>query len=266
MFNFHCHTFYCGHALNTPEEMIKAAIDKGFSSIGISEHYGKNEKGEWFWHSIKDPKGYYQDFLKAKEKYKDKIEILLGFEMDVQKYDYEETYKEILTYNPDYVLGSVHAYKDMFFSGGFDFYKTKTKEYLDNIIKEYLSYCIKIINLGYVNCLDHFDSYKKFYHLEDEEELYPYYKEIAKALRDNNVAIELNTHYFFEGIYEPDPNFYMLNLAKEYDIPVIVSSDAHSTEALNHKFTEAFEILKKIGIKTTCRFKNRQVIKEPFNP
>ena len=266
MFNFHCHTLYCGHGLNTPEEMIKSAVDMGLSSIGISEHFGKDEKGEWFGHSLKEPEKYYQDFLKAKEKYKDKIEILLGFEMDVQEYNYNKVYKEILSYNPDYILGSVHLFKDMFFSGGLNFYKTRTKKYLDNIIREYLIYCVQVIHLGYVNCLDHFDSYKKFYVLDNEEELYPYYKDIAIALKENNAALEINTHYFGEGFYKPDPNNYMLNLAIDYDIPVIVSSDAHDKDDLCHNFEETFKILKDIGIKTTCRFKNRGVIKEAFKP
>jgi len=38
MTNYHAHTFYCNHAVNTADEMIAAAIKEGYRSFGISEH------------------------------------------------------------------------------------------------------------------------------------------------------------------------------------------------------------------------------------
>ena len=35
--NFHTHTIYCD-GNDTPEELIKAAIDNGFTSLGFSGH------------------------------------------------------------------------------------------------------------------------------------------------------------------------------------------------------------------------------------
>ena len=167
-----------------------------------------------------------------------------------------------MSYNPDYILGSIHWMAE---EENFNIFEA-TEDSLYEVIRNYLTAYIKMINTGYINSLDHFDMYKKFAVVDREEELYPYYEELAKALKANNVAMEINTHYYYEGVYTPDPNHYMLRLAKEYDIPVIVSSDAHSTDTITCMFDEAFEVLKEVGIKTTCRFKNRKVIKEAFKP
>ena len=265
MFNFHSHTYMCRHAQNTPKEMVLEAIKRGFSSIGISEHYGKFPDGRWYGHSLFDAEQYFSECKEAKEKYGDKIDVKIGVEMDFRPDNCKEIYEEIMAYEPDYIMGSLHFHNDFYFSGGFGDYKGKSPLELDEIIRDYLETVIIMVNTGYVNNLNHFDLYKKFYELPDESVYYPYYKKIAEGLRDHNMSMEFNTHYCEgECLYKNDPEFYMLNLAKEYDIPVIVSADAHSKELLSDKFEYAFKLLKEIGIKTTCRFDKCKVIKEPF--
>ncbi|MBQ7256101.1 MAG: histidinol-phosphatase HisJ family protein [Abditibacteriota bacterium] len=263
MFGFHNHTYYCEHAVNTPAEIIEEAIKRGFSSIGISEHFGKLETGEFITpgHSMTDPVAYFKECARAKDIYQDKIDILIGVEMDYGPYNPSLLYKEILEFNPDYILGSVHLCEGFFYSRPNDYNDTN----IEKKIKIYLNKILEMVESGFVNCLDHFDLYKKFVVLPHESIYYPYYEKIAKALKERDVAFEFNTHFYEgAGVYIPDPNLYMLTLVRDYDIPVIVSSDSHKKEDLSYNFEKAFEILKDVGIKTTCRFNDRKVIKEPF--
>ena len=265
MFNYHSHTVFCFHAQNTPEEMILEAIDKNFSEIGISDHYGKLPDGTWMGHSLKEPDIYFSELKTLKEKYKNQITVKIGAEMDFDPLNADRIYNEIVSYDPDYILGSIHLHKGFFFSAGPKQYRETSPEDMDRIIRSYLETLVIMAERGYVNCVDHFDHFKKFWVLEDDSIYYPYYERIAEALRDNNMALELNTHYFEgEADYIRDPNLFMLKKAAEYDIPVIVSSDCHCREDLSHNFPLAFECLKEAGIKTTCRFENRKVIKEEF--
>ena len=76
--NFHTHTVFCD-GKNTQEEIIKAAIEKGFCSIGFSGHEYTDFDLRY---CMKDTDGYLAEIHRLKEKYKDKIKIHIGFEME----------------------------------------------------------------------------------------------------------------------------------------------------------------------------------------
>lgn len=90
-FNYHTHTYRCGHAQGSAEEMIQAAIQGGFKTIGISEHMGYED-----WDDPKerpnfaDIDDYLHEMIQLKEKYQDQIEVRIGFECeyfsDVREY------------------------------------------------------------------------------------------------------------------------------------------------------------------------------------
>ena len=67
-FDLHCHTIYSRHwywgvdALNTPREMIKAAVKKGLDGIAITDH--DNIKGAL--QGLRDAKGF-KHFNKGQE-------------------------------------------------------------------------------------------------------------------------------------------------------------------------------------------------------
>lgn len=87
-FCFHIHTARCGHADTTlqDETTIQAFIEAGFTSIAFTDHnpwktflrpFNPGHAMEW---SEKDE--YLKSIRSLSEKYKDKIEVLTGFEME----------------------------------------------------------------------------------------------------------------------------------------------------------------------------------------
>ena len=64
--NFHTHTSFCD-GKNTPEEIIKAAINKGFSAIGFSGH-GYTDFDLRY--CMKNTYEYIKEITRLKEKYK----------------------------------------------------------------------------------------------------------------------------------------------------------------------------------------------------
>ena len=76
--NLHTHSTFCD-GRNTPEEIVLAAIDKGFSSIGFSGHgYTPYDLR----YCMKDTEGYIAEINRLKTKYQGRIKILLGIEED----------------------------------------------------------------------------------------------------------------------------------------------------------------------------------------
>ncbi len=86
-FNYHTHTYRCGHADSSisDEEYVKMFIDKGFKRICFTDHCPYKEKVDFrnnmrMDYSMKEE--YYSSIKQLKEKYKDEIEIEVGFEIE----------------------------------------------------------------------------------------------------------------------------------------------------------------------------------------
>ena len=78
--NLHTHTTYCDGKL-TAEAMVQAAISKGATSIGFSEHSFVPFDIFYSMHN-EEAQRYIDEVNALKEKYADKIEIFLGLEQD----------------------------------------------------------------------------------------------------------------------------------------------------------------------------------------
>lgn len=111
--NYHTHTKRCGHALGSDEDYVLSAISGGFSILGFSDHImlpGVSEpkiRGEY---SLLDD--YIDSINDLREKYKDKIDILVGFEAESfpQFFKY---YKQLLDQNIiDYLILGNHNEMD----------------------------------------------------------------------------------------------------------------------------------------------------------
>ena len=99
--DFHCHTTFVD-GKSTPEEMVLAAIEKGMHTLGVSEHAHVPFDPHCSL-SLDDTPMYREEIKRLKEKYKDRINLLCGIEMDYYSVD------DPLAY--DYVIGSVHYLK-----------------------------------------------------------------------------------------------------------------------------------------------------------
>ncbi len=100
--DFHVHTCFCDGE-NTPEQMIEAALEKGFSVLGFSMHSPEVDYGDWIIPAQKAEE-YRREILRLKEQYADRLEILLGIEQDADCRESTAPY--------EYVVASVHGVKD----------------------------------------------------------------------------------------------------------------------------------------------------------
>ena len=104
LYNYHTHTTFCDG--KTPaEEMVQKAIEFGLSELGFSGHsYTPFDLEPCM--TLEGTEEYKKQINSLKEKYKDKIKILLGIE-----YEY---YSDCSLEGYDYILGSVHyLYKNV---------------------------------------------------------------------------------------------------------------------------------------------------------
>ena len=99
--NLHTHSTYCD-GKDTLEEMLLSAIEQGFDSVGFSGHSYMHYSPSHSM-SIEGTEAYKKEVAFLKEKYKDKLDIFCGLEVDM--------YSEIDLSGYDYLLGAVHYLK-----------------------------------------------------------------------------------------------------------------------------------------------------------
>ena len=104
--NFHTHTEFCD-GKSSAEQMVFSAIEKKFDILGFSSHSAYPYKSNWHISPLNHI-DYVKEIKRLKNKYKDKIEIYLGFEADYLPLVCTPEKSRFEEFSPDYIIGSVH--------------------------------------------------------------------------------------------------------------------------------------------------------------
>lgn len=251
--NLHTHTSFCDGA-HSPEELVLTALDKGFSSIGFSDHSYTYYSHRYAILGDKTEE-YKKEILRLKEKYKDQIKIYLGLEFDI--------YSGLDTSGYDYSIGSVHYIKRG--DGYIDF--DRNALLFDDVIKMYFcgfgmelvkAYYHTLATLpdyGKFDIIGHFDVITK--HLETHnffdvtsKKYLNYAFEAAEALKGKIPFFEVNTGAIAKGYRTtPYPSIPILKELNRLGFGAVITSDCHDKEMLDCHFNEAAELLKVCGFK-----------------
>ncbi len=252
--NLHAHTLY-SDGRSTIDEMIEAAIAKGFASVGISDHAYAPYDADCCIPACKMA-AYRNELYAAKKKYEGIIQVWAGLEMDA--------FCPHMKNNWDYVIGSVH------------YVKTKTGAYLplDHNIEKYEAaveafggirpmteeYVAQVVALaeGYrPDILGHLDILSKLPRmgLAGLPEHEPWYRTLWEAavrrIAHSGCVVEVNTQAIYRGgSSEPYPRRFLLELLRQSYVPVILSSDAHHADVIDGGFAEAIRLLKEVGYRS----------------
>jgi len=234
---FHTHTYRCGHAVGSDEEYVLAAIKRGIKVLGFSDHVilkdfhdknqihipGVNRSGVRCDYSYLDD--YIDSINNLKEKYKDKIEIHVGFEAEYLP-EYLDYYKELLDSKKiEYLILGQHSYLE---NGKMVYYGSLGK----NLgAREYTKDLIRGMSTGLFKYVCHPDIFTTYFGSNDEEyEIYA--RMIVEASIKYNCPLEINLGG--RRRKEIDENYIYANrtffkIASEYkDSKVIIGFDAHN--------------------------------------
>lgn len=245
--NFHTHTTF-SDGKNTPEEVVLYAIEKGYDSLGFSDHsYTEFDLS----YCMQNESGYIADITNLKEKYKDKIEIYLGLEEDIFSVENNKNY--------DYIIQSCHylcvdnKYYPVDSSSD---HMSKALEVFNydilKLSKVYYETLCSFVKRRKPDILGHFDIITKFEESDNLQFLCnEQYLEIADRYLNeivNDVIIEVNTGAMARGIKSiPYPHERLLYGIKKAGGKLILSSDSHEIKTLDYQFKETKKMLSDIG-------------------
>lgn len=261
--NCHTHTVFCD-GKNTPEEMVRAALAQGFTCLGFSFHGPMTPDAVW---TIRPERiaDYTAEIRRLQRVYGGRIEILHGIELD----------RDCCGVDPaeyDYVIAAVHQL-------------TKGTEHFDvddtpQVMREgcrslYGGDWLRLAADYYERLADfvcrvnpavvaHFDLIEKFnengalFNTDD-----PAYQAIACKAADSILAacpdalFEVNTGAMYRcGKQHPYPAPFLLRHLGKRGAKVIVTADAHTTDALSFAFDKALEEIRQAGFDTVYELRS----------
>lgn len=247
--NFHTHTVYCD-GKNTPEEMVQAAIDKGFTALGFSGHSYFELYGEGSM-PVQNQREYIREITALKEKYANQILIFCGIEQDYYSPKPEFAY--------DYSIGSVHSMLknreyliidwsaenqkkdvDTIYGGDFDAYAEDYFEVVSNVLEK-----------TQADIIGHIDLVSKYSEINGYHQS-PRFLAAAQRAVEKLIPFgkpfEINTGAMSRGARSiPYPSKDILTMIREKGGKIVISSDCHNKIHLDHAFDTAVKLAKECG-------------------
>ncbi len=263
--NLHMHSVY-DDGIDKLEDTVITAIEKGFDSIGFSEH-SHTPYSLGYCMSLRGTKEFKKEVLQLKEKYKDKIEIFCGLEFDM--------YSDDDVSECDYLMGALHYLRIDGEYVAFDRGQNEVQNVIDQYFggdgmayaKEYYKQLAKLPEYGDFDIIAHFDIITKHAdNVEFFDQSSPEYiiatLEALSTLKGKIPYFEVNTGAMARGYRKsPYPAEFLLREMKKMGFGAIITSDCHDRKLMDYAFEDAARLLKK------CGFTERYVLTEQgFKP
>lgn len=278
-FTLHSHNnelHFDGH--NSAREMIQAAQDLGFKTIGVTNHMQMHQNLTPY---LEREPMFFDDYQKAETAYLKHIEILenlksefkidikIGFEVDFfTSSHWRNAFEKMLPHLPvDYLISGSHFLKEKDESFLINIFHLKhlnpplDDETIHRLIVNHYQNIVAAIKSGYFSFIAHLDYTTRLGY--GEEPIYDEYKyAILEALKETKTPFELNTSGF-SNIGRPHPHPWMIKeMAKDGGlVPIVISDDAHFKENLGRDFDKAEQLLSELNY--TNRF-TLDMLKKPI--
>ncbi len=263
MYSYHIHSTF-SDGKNAPEEIVLAAIEKGFVSIGFSDHGYTNYDLRY---CMKDQTGYINEIKNLKEKYKNQIQIYLGVE--------EDAFHPLNRNDFDYIIGSCHYgfcnnnYYPI--DSNYDYFKKCLEAFGNDHLafaeSYYSNFCEYITNrkpdiIGHFDLLTKYDERNTFA-LRDNAEYNKIAEKYLKIALKSDCFFEVNTGAISRNCRTlPYPDEKLLHVLKKENGKLIINSDTHEINSVDCYFAETRKLLKDIGFQYVYTLYNNEFIKD----
>lgn len=249
--NYHTHHHLCRHASGKTEDYVKEAIKHGLIELGMSDHAPSHiidDTGVRMYHN--EFKEYLDDIEYNISKYSDKLTILKGTE--VEFFENNDEYYLDLRKNLDYmILGQHYIHLNNNLNNLISSFALVSSEE----VMSYAKIIEKALETNHFDILAHPDLYMCGYRDWDKHAIKAAHT-ICKSAEKNNMILEYNVNGLRKGLVNtpqgkkpPYPRSEFWEIAKEYNIKVIINSDSHQPSLLNDSFVlEAEKEVKRIGL------------------
>ena len=246
------------------EEIISAALERGISVLGITEHFEYDNPDPMDIVQVFDMSEYENAFRSWRSTCPKQLKLLMGVEFGYQHHTAEAINGFASAIPFDVVLLSNHLFgnRDVYF-GGDELYKIPKKERFARYINTMAEMCERVDNFDIATHFDYINRYNP-----DVEEYLLYedcpsaFDRFFEALISKDKCLELNTRSALKAEQKgcskiwPDEAIFRRYLSMGGKL-ISLGSDSHTTDTLGVYFEEAFSYLKALGVKELCYYEGR---------
>jgi histidinol-phosphatase (PHP family) len=270
--DLHIHTVLSRHGEGSMEETVLAAADKGFGEIGFADHFYYPEG-----YAAPAPdcvipdretfETYVMEVERLQNRFRGKIEIRLGAEIDYLPGAMEAVSGHLAQYPFDYLIGSVHIVNGV----AIDYREDWLAERLNGLggaegmWRTYWRDLEAFVSSGLFDVVGHFDLPKKFGIAIQAEDGSADAERVLDAVLRAGLAIEVNTGGIDRAAaHETYPSAVILSAAVRKGVPIVFGSDAHRPDDVGRYFPRTVSFLHSAGLRHTYSFRQRKKIKVPL--
>ena len=247
--NVHTHTNF-SDGRDSVEQMVEAAIERGFTSLGFSDHGALSVDAA----AMRNEAAYREAVLAAKQKYAGQIEIALGYEHDAAAVDADLSHYE-------YVIESVHFLSRNGEYRPIDSSKAILQQAIDDLYGgdaiamcvDYFASVNRSMERPEADVVGHIGLVTKFNEdgaMFDESD--PAYRaawmETIECAAKRNLIVEINTGAMSRGYRSaPYPTLEQLRYLRSLGGRITITSDCHRAEWIDFAFDKAVALARSAG-------------------
>jgi histidinol-phosphatase (PHP family) len=260
---------FCHHATNTLEEIIQRYILLKFPWVGITEHVPAIRDALRYPDQIAAGltleflmtrfREYITECRRLQRKYASEIRIFTAIEIETYS-GYEQFIPDLIaTFQPDYLVGSVHFVDDM----GFDYSREQYDRTAaavggkDALYCRYFDQQYEMIKLLQPAVVGHFDLIRIFDPEYQSRLRQPAIMERIRRnlalIRDLDLIMDFNLRSLLKGASEPYISRPILQIARDMGIAVVPGDDSHGLDSVAANMDTGVAILAAMGFDTNWR-------------
>lgn len=259
--NYHTHSRWCD-GQGEIEAVVRAALAAGLRQVGISSHAPVPFVTTYAL-PLEQLPAYRLEVLRLREAYQDRIEVVLGLELDAL--DTLRTFNatQVLPVGLDYAIGSVHYLSvtdagrpwpldetEALFAG---LLAARYGNAIEALVADYYRQVAALATYPGVAIAGHFDRGVVLWNRSER-----YFSETAgwyrtavdgalRAFAASGTIVELSTGGWRRDLGAPFPSPWIVRRCHELGVRVTPSTDAHQPEQIAYAYDEALALLRETG-------------------
>ncbi len=269
--DLHSHTAY-SHARDNVADMYAAAVDKGLTIFGFSEHSPRPEQYNYPTEYRDRLNAHLLDYVHEVTELKNNpgpCRVLFGMEVDWFEADQDFVVRACHQFPFDYLLGSTHFLGTWGYDGGSGPWEAMDEQARFATYEAYFRTWTKMLASGLFNIASHPDLIKIFtrdsFHswiIRDENQRLV--RQALTVLKEQGMAMEVSSAGLRKPCREIYPCPMIMHLAAEVGVPISFASDAHSTDDVAYGFPTLASYARSFGFTHSTYFAGGQAFSVPF--
>jgi len=274
--DLHTHTKY-SHGANTPAEMYAAALQRGLTLLGFSEH-SPRPQGFDYLHEYRDHLNrhlpdYVREVLALKAAPQSGVNgpcrILFGMEMDWLEGEEAFIRAACAAQDFDYLIGSVHFVGRWGFDDGATPWKQASQEQCEAWYAAYFDAWEDMLRSGLFQIAAHPDlikifSVERFHIWLHKAESRARIRRCLLALRDAGMAMEVSSAGIRKACREIYPAPPIMQMAAELGLNISFASDAHGVDDVGYGLARLASYAGSFGFREHVFFERGRMERLPF--